>query len=113
MLLAGISHTIQLQPLARMYREDTFIKGYKVDLDKITRNYGTREDDPDNSRFLPIWKIFPHPYLYIGGGMENDDIYVVVVLAEGLTREELEEQPIVALGEPYTTVFTPGIWVRF
>ena len=87
----------------------------KVDLDEITQRYGTREDDPDNLRFLDIWQAFPHPYLYLGGGIENERFYVVVVLAEGLTREELEETPIVALKEPYTNAFTParGIWIKW
>jgi len=96
-----------------MYHEETFIKGYKIDIDKITQRYGTREDDPDNSRFLSIWKAFPHPFLDLGGGLENDHLCVVVVLAEGLTREELEETPIVTLEEPYTDFFTPGIWIRW
>jgi len=53
------------------------------------------------------------PFLDLGGGLENDHLYVVVVLAEGLTREELEETPIVTLEEPYTDFFTPGIWIRW
>jgi hypothetical protein len=91
-----------------------YIKGYKVDEEKIEQQFGTHEDDPDNTSFIPIWQTFPYPFLCVAGGMEPDgDVSVVVVLAEGLNKEELEQQPMVTLGEPYTRVFTPGIWFHW
>ena len=99
--------------IASMSDPEVFIKGYKVDRDKLKERYGTREYDPNNSRFWSIWEKFPHKYLYFATGMdESRDLHLVVVLADGLNKEELEQQPIVTLEAPYTNVFTPGIWVR-
>ena len=92
---------------------EIFIKGYKVDRDKLKERYGTREDDPNNTRLWSIWQKFPHEYLYFSGGMdERGGIQLVVVLADGLDKEELKRQPMITLEAPYTNVFTPGIWVR-
>ena len=100
--------------IASMSDPEVFIKGYKVDRDKLKERYGTREYDPNNSRFWSIWQKFPHKYLYFATGMdERRDLHLVVVLADGLNKEELEQQPIVTLEAPYTNVFTPGIWVRW
>jgi len=94
-----------------------FIKGYQIDHDKIRQNFGTREDDPQNTRFVGLWKKFPEPFLYIGNGIESGDnpgnINLVIVLADGDDREKLEQEPIVALSEPYTKVFSAGIWVNY
>jgi hypothetical protein len=37
---------------------------------------------------------------------------LVIVLAEGYDKGKLEQEPMVDLSEPYTKVFTPGIWVK-
>jgi hypothetical protein len=92
----------------------TFVKGYKIDRDKLNQHFGSRPDDPDNKRFLSIWEKFPHPFLYVGGGEDPEGhIDIVVVLADGTNKEELEKTPIPALSEPYTSIFTPGIWVSY
>ncbi len=58
---------------------EIFIKGYKVDRDKLKERYGTREDDPNNTRLWSIWQKFPHEYLYFSGGMdERGGIQLVV-----------------------------------
>jgi hypothetical protein len=68
-----------------------FIKGYKVDRAKLETTYGKRENDPENTRFLTIWKQFPLDYEYIEAGEEPDGhIALVVVLADGYDRERLE-----------------------
>jgi hypothetical protein len=36
----------------------SYIKGYKVDFDKLRARFDTDEDDPNNTRFLPIVEIF-------------------------------------------------------
>jgi len=38
-----------------------------------------------------------------------------MVLEDGTDKEELEtlKKPMAILSHPYTTVFTPGIWVRY
>jgi hypothetical protein len=37
---------------------------------------------------------------------------LVIVLAEGADKEKLEQETMVDLSEPYSKVFTPGIWVK-
>ena len=90
-----------------------YMKGYKVDGDKLKAMYGTQEDDPENIRFLAIWEKFPLPFKYLGDGLEPDgDIALVLVLEDGYDREGLEKTIILSLDAPYTKVFTPGIWVH-
>ena len=58
-----------------------YIKGYKVDRDKLKATYGSREDDPENTRFLAIWEKFPLDFKYPGSEKESDeDIALVLVL---------------------------------
>ena len=63
----------------------SYIKSYKVDLDKVTARFGTDEHDPNNTRFLFIVDIFPRDsYLYITTGRDpNDKYYLAVVLDDG------------------------------
>jgi hypothetical protein len=56
-----------------------FIKGYKVDGAKLKKTYGRREDDPENTRFLSIWKQFPLDYKYIEAGEAPDGHIALVV----------------------------------
>ena len=89
-----------------------YIKGYKVDRDKFSK-FPTRPNDPENARFLELWKKFPEPFLYLENGLEPDgEINLVIVLADGYNKEEVENVPIVELSEPYTEVFTAGVWVK-
>jgi hypothetical protein len=91
----------------------TFIKGYKIDQAKLSKHF-PRPDDPHNKRFLSIWEYFPYDFLYVGGGEDpQGHIDIVVVLADGPNREDLEKTLMPDLSEPYTKVFTPGIWVRY
>ena len=90
-----------------------FIKGYKIDRAKLEKTYGNRKDDPENTRFLSIWKQFPLPYKYIEAGEEpGGHIALVVVLADGYDREKLEAFDMPPLSSTYEKVFTPGIWTR-
>jgi hypothetical protein len=90
-----------------------FIKGYKIDYDKIEKMYGNPKNDPENIRFMTIWKLFPLPYKYIESGDEpSGRIALVVVLADGYDREKLEELDMPPLSGAYDKVFTPGIWIR-
>ncbi|KIL66953.1 hypothetical protein M378DRAFT_159876 [Amanita muscaria Koide BX008] len=96
-----------------MSEPKVYIKGYKVDRDKLKAMYGSREDDPENTRFLAIWEKFPLHFKYLGNGREPDEnISLVLVLEDGYDREGLENTVIPSLIAPYTKVFTPGIWVR-
>jgi len=95
-----------------MLEPQVYIKGYKVDRDKLKAMYGSREDDPENTRFLAIWEKFPLHFKYLGNGREPDgNIALVLVLEDGYDREGLEKTVIPSLIAPYTKVFTPGIWV--
>jgi len=90
-----------------------FIKGYKIDRTKLQQIYGSRPDDPENTRFLSIWKHFPLPYKYIENGKESDgQVALVVVLEDGCDRESLERKDMPPLSGVYERVFTPGIWTR-
>ena len=42
-----------------MAEQEVYIKGYKVDRDKVNATYGSREDDLESTRFLAIWEKFP------------------------------------------------------
>ena len=63
---------------------------------------------------LDIWEKFPTEFLYLAMGNEPDGrISLVIVLAEGYDKEKLEKVSMVDLSrEPYSKVFTPGIWVK-
>jgi hypothetical protein len=103
-----------------MDNREIFVKGYKIDNDKLRRNFTWREDDPGYLRFLDIWQKFPEPFLYLTTAMELDfspvdpgaELHLVVVLADGYDKEALEREEVVELSEPYTKVFTLGIWVK-
>ena len=109
--------TLWSNPISRVadQKENEFyIKGYKFDREKLLNNFPTRPDDPENFRMLWLWKKFPTDFLYLGSGKElGGEMSLVVVLAEGSDKEKLEQEPMVDLSyEPYSRVFTPGIWVK-
>ena len=85
-----------------------FIKGYKIDHDKLSKTYGNRKDDPENTRFLSIWKKFPLPYLYLATGKEPGGRgSLVLVMVDGYNKEEVEEKPI-----PNTSSVYKGFYFR-
>lgn len=99
-----------------------FIKGYKVDLDKIEKLYGYAKtaEDPNNMRFVDATMDFvPRTaYKYTALGEESDgDICLVMVLADGYNKEELERTPMPPPGDrlaqaaKYT--LTPGVWPKY
>jgi|ERR1700733_1715377 len=92
---------------------EVFIKGYKIDRTKLQQTYGSRPDDPENTRFLSIWKQFPLPFKYLGNGKEpNGQLALVMVLEDGYDRKSLEKKDLPPLSGVYDGVFTPGIWIR-
>ena len=97
------------------YQQMSYIKGYKVDPDKVRAIHGTREQDPNNIDFLLIVEIFPRDsYLYIAAGQDlNGNYSLVVVLADGNNKSELEELPMPEFdlrgaGE----IMTAGVWKK-
>jgi hypothetical protein len=100
--------------MADQDEEEFYLKGYKVDRHKLLNNFPTRPDDPQNVRFMGLWQQFPTEFLYLATGKEPEGrISLVVVLADGYDKERLEQVPMVDLSEPYTRIFTPGIWVKY
>ncbi|KAH9044585.1 hypothetical protein EDB85DRAFT_1885056 [Lactarius pseudohatsudake] len=92
---------------------ELFIKGYKIDRVKLQQTYGNRPDDPQNTRFLPIWEHSPLPFKYLASiEEENADLTLVMVLEDGYDRKSLEGKDIPLLGGVYESVFTSGVWVR-
>lgn len=100
--------------MADRKESEFYIKGYKIDFDKLLNNFPTRPDDPQNLRMMWLWEKFPTEYLYVGSGKEPGGKHsLVIVLAEGSDKEKLEQESMVDLShEPYSKVFTPGIWVK-
>jgi len=99
--------------LSRMGSGKCYIKGYKVDRVKLLENFIPTREDPENVRYMGLWEKFPVPFLYLASGVEPEGgISLVVVLAEGYNESEVEKKTIVEFSEPYTKVFTMGMWVR-
>jgi hypothetical protein len=97
----------------RMDNKECYIKGYKIDRHKLINNFPSMPGDPENTRYMWLWQKFPVSFLYLASGKEpGDEISLVVVLADGYDKEEVEQKPMVELSDPYTKVFTPGLWVR-
>jgi hypothetical protein len=105
-----------------MNNRELLVKGYKIDRDKLKKNFASREDDPHYIRFLPLSQNFPAPFLYMTTAIElgdlslvevGNDLSLVVVLADGYDKEALEQTEMVDISEPYTKVFTPGIWIKY
>ena len=68
-----------------VFRNDLYIKGYKVDREKLLNNFTPRASDPENLRMLDIWEKFPTEFLYLAMGNEPDGrISLVIVLSEPL-----------------------------
>ena len=82
----------------------------------FAKRYGHREDDPKNTRFLPIVALFPREsYKYIETGEEPDGhISLVVVLEDEFDKSSLEKMPMPdfdlrGAGE----IMTEGVWPKF
>ena len=63
---------------------------------------------------MGLGKKFPTEFLYLTSGKEPEGkISLVVVLADGYDKEKLEQVSMVDLSEPYTKIFTPGVWAKY
>ena len=92
-----------------------YIKGYKVEHDKLPNDFNTWPAylQAENLRTIWLWTKISTEFLYVASGKEpGGKASLVIVLAEGYNKEELEQVPMVDLSEPHTKVFTPGIWVK-
>lgn len=94
----------------------TYIKGYKLDLDKVKALFGTDERDPDNTRFYHFGDFLDRDsYLYKGGGEDPEGrIVFVVVLAEGESKAELEAMAMPEFDmRGLEKILTEGVWMRW
>ncbi len=99
-----------------MSESEFFIKGYKVDREKLAKRFGHREADPENTRFLPIARLFPREsYKYIAAGEEPDEhISLVVVLEDGPDKSSLENSPMPDFDQKGAgEILTEGVWSKF
>jgi hypothetical protein len=69
-----------------------YIKGYKIDKDKLKTCFGTPEDDPYNLQFHGLVRLFPREsYKYLGAGRQLDGMLcLVLVLDDGNNKAKLE-----------------------
>jgi hypothetical protein len=56
----------RMSRMADQNEKEFYIKGYKVDRDKLLNNFPTRPDDPENVRMMWLWENFPTEFLYLG-----------------------------------------------
>jgi len=95
-----------------------YIKGYKLDCQKIRSEFPKDDDDPENyefSYFTPIIDNIPEiAYKYVGCGVEPNgyDLNLVLVLEDGYDLTALDDVYTVpdALPKAALDVLTPGIW---
>ncbi|KAM6502770.1 hypothetical protein JOM56_002747 [Amanita muscaria] len=96
-----------------------FLKGFKIDRAKLEEKFGYHPttEDPQNMRYdKRIIGLLPRTsYKYIGAGLEeDDDVCLVVVMADGRDKEELEKMDMPfcekMLAQAAKSVLTPGVW---
>lgn len=95
-----------------------FLKGYKLDLQKIRSRFPRRdhqsEENYELSYIRPIMSMIPREaYLYVGCGVEpNGRLNLVLVLEDGYDRTALDGIITApdTLPEASLNVLTPGIW---
>ena len=85
-----------------------YIKGYKLDIDKISAN---KEQNPNIIHSI-VNMLMRESYMYIGSGEDDSDgVVMVVVLAQGNTKKELDNLPMPKFnttgGEEFLTA---GVW---
>ena len=90
-----------------------YIKGYKLDRDKLTRRFGNDPDDPLCMRFHDMVRIFPREcYRYIGAGRQLDGRFcLVIVLVDGNDKAKLESTPMPDFDHRgFGQFLTAGVW---
>jgi hypothetical protein len=94
-----------------------FLKGFKIDRGKLEkRGYFPTDEDPQNTRYYKrIIGLLPRTsYKYIGAGLEEDDMCLVIVMADGWDKEELQKMNMPfcekMLAQAAKSVLTPGVW---
>ena len=91
----------------------SFVKGYKLNKDKLARYFKKRDNDPNYTRFNPTIYRYPSAdFLYLSAGQEPiGEIVMVMVFTDGDDKEELEKKEIPEV-PPFKgkEILTKGIW---
>jgi len=97
-------------------QKQLFIKGFKIDREKIKKRFNTKKGDPAYARILfTITDWVPREaYLYIGVGIEQDESFSsVFVLDDGYDREALEKMSMPQCHKELLEAreyLTAGVW---
>ena len=104
----------------KMSKPTFFLKGFKLDREKIRRHFPREENEPEGSYemtwYSAILDCIPETaYKYVGRGVESDGhLNLVVVIEDGRDEEALKKGSVESqdeiLAKIAEDVLTPGIW---
>lgn len=96
-----------------------FLKGYKLDLSKISQTFNVQPSDRPDDWVIPIIKCIPRDsYKYIGNGYEKDGTLNLMIVTEtGYDEKQLMKSSVTSSDETLADVgrrvCTPAIWPCF
>jgi hypothetical protein len=102
-----------------MANQRFYIKGYKLDSEKIRQTFSRKPDLPEETCdiywYQPIVEYIPDTaYRYVGCGLEPDGHYnLVLVLDDGDDEAALKKTDVdlpESLPKQVLQVLTPGVW---
>jgi len=102
-----------------MTKRTLYIKGYKLDRQKIRNTFPREEHEPDENYELAWYRLIVEgipetAYKYVGCGVEPDGhLNLVLVLDDGydkLKMKEISVKPPETLPQQALQLLTPGIW---
>jgi hypothetical protein len=104
----------------KMSKPILFLKGFKLDREKIRRQFPREGDEPEGSYemtwYSAILDCIPETaYKYVGCGVKSDGhLNLVVVIEDGCDEEALKKESAEPkdeiLAKIAEDVLTPGIW---
>ncbi|KAF8806197.1 hypothetical protein BYT27DRAFT_7168552 [Phlegmacium glaucopus] len=96
-----------------------FLKGYKLDLSKISQTFNVQPPDRPDDWVISIIECIPRDaYKHIGNGYEtNDKINVMIVIEDGRDEKELMKSSVISsdktLADIGRKICTLAIWPCF
>ena len=102
-----------------MAKRTIYIKGYKLDRQKIRNMFPREEHEPDENYELAWYRLIVEgipetAYKYVGCGVEPDGhLNLVLVLDDGYDKLKMQEigvKPLETLPQQALQLLTPGIW---
>lgn len=96
-----------------------FLKGYKLDMSKISQTFDVQSPDRPDDWVIPIIQCIPRDaYKYIGNGYEKDGtLNVMIVIESGHDEKQLMKSSVTSSDETLADVgrrvCTPAIWPSF